>query len=64
MMGHIKSECKKLKENGKRDQSRPRSDENEKEITTVVACDEGYDSYKSQDSTWEIDSAASFHITF
>jgi hypothetical protein len=71
---HMKNECRKLKiknDGLKRDQSRGRSDDDEKEHTDVIAsdgevfiaCDEGFVNLTCHDSTWVVDSAASFHVT-
>jgi hypothetical protein len=68
----VKNECRKLKAKNddlKRDQFRGRGGDDEKEYTTVIAfdgeifiiCDENFVNFTSQDSTWVIDSATSFH---
>ncbi|CAN1310533.1 Retrovirus-related Pol polyprotein from transposon TNT 1-94 [Linum perenne] len=66
--GHFKRECRVLK----REQSRERGGENRgKEETTaaatdsevVIVCDAGFINLACQESTWVIDSGASFHVT-
>jgi GAG-pre-integrase domain/Zinc knuckle len=72
--GHMKNECRKLKAKNdglKRDQSRGRDGNDEKEHTAVIAsngevfiaCDEGFVNLTCHDSTWVVDSATSFHVT-
>jgi Zinc knuckle len=71
--GHMKNDCRKLKVKNdglKRDQSRGRSDDDEKEYGVAIAsdeevfitCDEGFMNLTCHDSTWIVDSAVSFHV--
>ena len=66
--GHVIKECRKLK----RDQANENGDrkKEEKETTALasdvdlsILCDDGYVNLTCQDSTWIVDSGASFHIT-
>jgi Zinc knuckle len=72
--GHMKNECRKLKAKNddlKRDKSKGRDGDDEKEHITAItsnekvfiACDERFMNLTCHDSTWVVDSAASFHIT-
>jgi hypothetical protein len=72
--GHIKNECQKLKAKNdglKRDQSRDRGGDDEKEHTAAIASDgevfitydERFVNLTYHDFTWIVDSATSFHIT-
>jgi hypothetical protein len=71
---HIKNECRKLKvknDDLKRDQSRGRDGDDEKEHTAAIAfdgevfiiCDEGFVNFTCHDSTLIVYSAVSFHVT-
>ena len=65
--GHIKRECRKLK----RDQKKEKGDEKKQEDTTaitsdgdiIIVCDDGCVNFMCHESSWVIDSGASFHVT-
>lgn len=73
--GPIKFPCRKLKirlENWKDDQSKEKRATIEKNNITAImyddgevsiACDDGFATFKGEDSTWVIDSVASFYVT-
>jgi hypothetical protein len=72
--GHMKNDCRRLKAKNdglKRDQSKSRGGDDEKEhIAAIISngevfitCDKGFVNLTCHDFTWIVDSAASFHIT-
>jgi hypothetical protein len=71
---HMKNDCQRLKAKNdglKRDRYRGRGGDDKKEHTAAItfdgevfiACDEGFMNLTCHDSTWVVDSAASFHVT-